>query len=69
MSIATSLLSRQNNDPFLKKIITGDEKWITYENIVRTRQWLDKDQLLYQILKQTSTARKFCCVYGGIAKE
>ena len=44
MSIATSLLSRENNDPFLKKIITGDEKWITYENIVRKGQWLDKDQ-------------------------
>lgn len=28
----------------MKKIITGDEKWITYENIVRKRQWLDKDQ-------------------------
>ena len=30
MTIATSLLSRENNEPFLKNIITGDEKWITY---------------------------------------
>ena len=29
LSIATSLLSRQRNDPFLDKIVSSDEKWIT----------------------------------------
>ena len=38
LSIATSLLSRQRNDPFLNKIITGDEKWMTYDNVARKRQ-------------------------------
>ena len=42
LSIATSLLSRQRNYPFLDKIITGDEKWITNDN-ARKRQWVDKD--------------------------
>lgn len=44
MSIATSLLSRVKIEPFLDRIITSDEKWVTYDNIVRKRQWLDKDQ-------------------------
>ena len=34
LSIATSLLSRQRNDPFLDEFIAGDEKWITYDNVV-----------------------------------
>lgn len=44
MSIATSLLSRVKIEPFLNRIVTGDEKWVTYDNIVCKRQWLDKDQ-------------------------
>ncbi|XP_054005260.1 histone-lysine N-methyltransferase SETMAR-like [Hylaeus anthracinus] len=44
MSIATSLLSRVKNEPFLNRIVTGDEKWVTYDNIVRKKQWLNKDQ-------------------------
>lgn len=44
LSIATSLLSRQRNDPFLDEVITGDEKWITYDNVVRKRQWVDKEK-------------------------
>ncbi|KAL6438745.1 hypothetical protein ACFW04_004619 [Cataglyphis niger] len=31
MSIATSLLSRVKIEPFLNRIITGDEKWVTYD--------------------------------------
>ena len=27
------------NEPFLTRIITADEKWINYENIVRRRSW------------------------------
>ena len=42
LSIATSLLSRQRNDPFLDEFITGDEKWITYDNAARKRQWLTR---------------------------
>ena len=44
LSIATSLLSRQSNDPFLDKIIAGYEKWIAYDNAARKRQWVDKDK-------------------------
>ena len=40
LSICTSLLSRQKNKSFLWKIVTGDEKWIYYDNPVNKKQWL-----------------------------
>ncbi|GFU67008.1 histone-lysine N-methyltransferase SETMAR [Trichonephila clavipes] len=34
------LLKKHNeNDPFLKQLITGDEKWVVYNNIKRKRSW------------------------------
>lgn len=44
MSIAINLLSRVKIEFFLNRIITGDKKWIIYDNIVRKRQWLNKDE-------------------------
>jgi len=38
------LLKRQENDPFLKRIITGDEKWVVYNNVKRKRLWSKKDE-------------------------
>lgn len=32
--------------PILDRIMTGDEKWVFHENIVRKRQRLNKDQSL-----------------------
>ena len=31
------LLQRHNTQPFLKKLVTGNESWILYENIQRKR--------------------------------
>ena len=39
VSTAVSLLARQQNEPFLDRVITGDEKWIMYHNINRKRSW------------------------------
>ncbi|CAK9826066.1 Histone-lysine N-methyltransferase SETMAR [Anthophora retusa] len=39
-----SLLSRNKAEPFLKQIVTCDEKWIMYDNRKRSSQWLDKDE-------------------------
>ena len=33
------LKKRNENDTFLKRPITGDEKWIVYNNIKRKRSW------------------------------
>ena len=39
ISVAISLLGRHEKEPFLNRIVTGDEKWILYNNIQRKRKW------------------------------
>ena len=39
-SICKMLLSKQKDEDFLNCIITGDEKWVMYNNSSRKRQWL-----------------------------
>ena len=39
ISICDSLLKRNETDPFWERIITGDEKWVFYDNVVRKRSW------------------------------
>ncbi|GFW88450.1 histone-lysine N-methyltransferase SETMAR [Trichonephila clavipes] len=34
ISICEALAKRNEIDPFLKQMVTGDEKWVTYDNIV-----------------------------------
>lgn len=40
INVCDSLLKRNEYDPFLKRMITGDEKWIVYDNVERKRSWL-----------------------------
>ena len=39
ISASDSLLKRNENVPFLKQIVAGDEKWILYNNVERKRSW------------------------------
>ncbi|GFX32496.1 histone-lysine N-methyltransferase SETMAR [Trichonephila clavipes] len=39
ISICGTLAKRTEIGPFLKWMVTGDEKWVTYYNIVRKRSW------------------------------
>ncbi|KAL9910473.1 histone-lysine N-methyltransferase SETMAR-like isoform 1-T5 [Glossina fuscipes fuscipes] len=39
ISICEALAKRNEIDPLLKRMVTGDEKWITYDNPVRKRSW------------------------------
>ena len=64
ISIATSLLSRQRNDPFLKNITTGDEKWIFYVNFQCKRQWIDEYELL--LISPRTVFHGGKVMYGGI---
>ena len=43
-NICTSLLTRNNIESFLNRIITGDEKWILYDNVKKKRQWVDRGE-------------------------
>lgn len=42
VTCCVSLRSRELQAPFLDRIITGDEKWILYNNVKRKRQWLSR---------------------------
>ncbi|GFW15923.1 histone-lysine N-methyltransferase SETMAR [Trichonephila clavipes] len=46
-----SLLKRHEKYPFLKRIITGDEKWDAYNNVKRKRSWSKKDEPAQTISK------------------
>ncbi|GFW58092.1 hypothetical protein TNCV_2742381 [Trichonephila clavipes] len=39
ISICDALAKRNEIDPFLKRMVTGDEKWVTLNNIVQKRSW------------------------------
>jgi histone-lysine N-methyltransferase SETMAR len=64
ISICESLLKRNEIDPFLKRIVTGDEKWITYDNVKRQRSWSDGSKAAQSVAKPGLTARKvLLCVW------
>ena len=65
-----SLLARNKHEPFLKRLVTGDEKWILYETPERTRSWSQRNQLPQRCAKPGLHPRKaLLCVwwdYKGI---
>jgi histone-lysine N-methyltransferase SETMAR len=69
-TICTSLLSRQKSEPFLHKVVTGDEKWVLYNTNKRTKQWLSPNQTAIPTPKPSLTLKKvLLCVWwdcGGI---
>jgi len=44
INICDTLLKRNEIEPFLKRVITGDEKWIIYDNPTRKRSWIKKGE-------------------------
>lgn len=43
-SICLALLSRQRKKSFLWQIVTGDEKWVYYDNPKRKKHWVNSGQ-------------------------
>ena len=43
-TICNSLMTRQEREPSLHRIVTGDEKWVLYVNTKRKNQWLSPGQ-------------------------
>jgi len=43
-SACESMLVNMQFEPFLDRIVTGDEKWVLYTNVVRKKQWLSPNQ-------------------------
>lgn len=51
MDVAMSLLARYKNEPFLDRLVTGDEKWILYNNVQRKRTWKKSNESPEQVSK------------------
>ncbi|GFT87786.1 histone-lysine N-methyltransferase SETMAR [Trichonephila clavipes] len=51
IDVCDSLLKRHENYPFLKRIITGDEKGVVNNNVKRKRSWSKKDEPAQTISK------------------
>ena len=64
ISICEALIKRNEIDPFLKRMVTGDEKWVTYDNIVRKRSWSKRGKAAQTVAKPGLTARKvLLCIW------
>ena len=44
-SVCQALILKNNSDPFLQRIVTGDEKWIQYHNPKRQKQLLNPGEI------------------------
>lgn len=63
----TSLLARNKIEPFLNRMLTGDEKWITYNNIVRKRAYCEPGKPSPSTSKPNLTLNKrMLCIWWNI---
>lgn len=69
INICDLLLKRNEIDPFPKRLITGDEKWIVYNNVNRKRSWMMQDEPAQTTLKAEIHKKRLCCQFGRIIKE
>ncbi|GFW84078.1 mariner transposase [Trichonephila clavipes] len=61
--ICEALAIRNEIDPFLKRMVTGDEKKVTYDNIVRKRSWSKRSEAAQTVAKPRLTSRKVLCIW------
>ncbi|XP_035737739.1 histone-lysine N-methyltransferase SETMAR-like [Vespa mandarinia] len=66
VSTCNLLLQQHEKNPFLKRLITGDETWILYQNVHRKRTWSKKNRS--SIVTKPGLYPKFFCVFGGTRK-
>ena len=65
--ICTSLLARNKTEPILNRMITGDEKWIIYENIIRKRAYCKPGKPSPSTSKPNVTLNKrMLCIWWDI---
>ncbi|GFX27560.1 retrovirus-related Pol polyprotein from transposon 412 [Trichonephila clavipes] len=64
ISICEALAKWNEIDPFFKRMVTGDEKWVTYDNTVRKRSWSKRGEEAQTVTKPGLPARKFLlCIW------
>ena len=54
---------------FLLRIVTGDKKWIYFDNPKRKNSWVDPGQPSASQPVRDIHGKKVCCVFGGIRRE
>lgn len=68
LAACMSLLSRHSADPFLDRIVTGDEKWVVYVNTSHKRQWVESGCEAVPTPKPELHQRKvMLCVWWGVS--
>ena len=61
------LLQRHNTEAFFDRLITGDEKWVLYDNPKRKRQWLSPNESPQSTAKPGLHPKKaLLCVWWSI---
>ncbi|GFU53980.1 mariner transposase [Trichonephila clavipes] len=64
ISICKVLSKRCQIDPFLKRMVTGDEKLVTYDNIMRKRSWSKCGKESQMVVKPGLMVRKaLLCIW------
>ena len=61
------LLARQKRKSFLHRIVTGDEKWIYFQNPKRKKSWVDPAQSSTSSSRSNYFGRK-TMLFGGIRR-
>ncbi|GFX74531.1 mariner transposase [Trichonephila clavipes] len=62
--ICKALAKRNETDQFLHRMVTGDEKWVTYDNTVRKRSWSKHGEAAQTVAKLGLTSSKvLLCIW------
>ena len=64
VDICKDLLENSFNSRFIKRIVTGDEKWIYFTNPDTSNQWLDIGQTSFPVVKHQRFDKKvMLCIW------
>ncbi|GFW70633.1 mariner Mos1 transposase [Trichonephila clavipes] len=64
ISICEALAKRNEIGPFLKRMMTRDEKWVPYDNTVRKRSWSKLGETAQTVAKPGLTVKKvLLCIW------
>ncbi|GFU97346.1 mariner Mos1 transposase [Trichonephila clavipes] len=63
-NLGVSLAKRNEINPFLKRMVIKDEKWVTYYNLVRKRSWSKNGEAAQTVAKPGITVMKvLLCIW------